>query len=287
VVRIVRVLAPNPGPYTLEGTNTWVVGADPAVVIDPGPPDEGHVREVARTAGNVHSILLTHHHPDHAPGAASLASLTGAPVLALVPAMGERPLTPGQPIVAGKLRLEAVATPGHTPDHAVFFDRADRVMFTGDAVLGRGTSVIDPPDGDVGAYLDSLRRLIMLDPAIIYPGHGPAVWSAKETLGEYLEHRERRERQVLEALVGGAKTPTQLVPEIYARYPASLFPAAARSVLAHLLKLEREGTVTRVGGAGGEDAFLLVGEERPGGSSVGGNPDRDAGGTGEGPSRIA
>ncbi len=245
MIRIVRVLAPNPGIRELEGTNTWIVGEAPAIVIDPGPDDEGHLRDVAREAGNVAAILLTHAHPDHAPGAPALARLTGAHVYASGRSDGGEPLRDGQEVVAGTTRLIAVATPGHTPDHVAFLEPSARALFTGDAVLGRGTSVIDPPEGDLTAYLRSLERMLDLSPRVIYPGHGPIVFDAIGKLDEYIDHRAMRERQVLAALRDGARTPEEIVPVIYAGQPSELHLLAARSVLAHLLKLETEGRVER------------------------------------------
>jgi glyoxylase-like metal-dependent hydrolase (beta-lactamase superfamily II) len=243
-----RVLAPNPGPMTLEGTNTWVVGADPAIVIDPGPDDAGHLEAVRAEAGRVGVILLTHRHPDHAPGAAPLARATGASVHAWRPEAAESPLAAGQELTAGDgTVLRAVHTPGHTPDHVVFFAPAARALFTGDAVLGRGTSVIDPPEGDLGAYLRSLDAMIALHPRTLYPGHGPAAWAAVDKLEEYRSHREERERQVLEAMAEGPRTPEEIVATVYTDYPPEVTPLAARSVLAHLLKLEREGRAAHVG----------------------------------------
>jgi len=259
VTRITRVLAPNPGPYTLEGTNTWVVGDGPSFVIDPGPRDEGHIAEIARSARHVVAILLTHHHPDHAPGAPALGAAVRAPIAALVPQEGETALSAGEILRAGDVALEVVATPGHSSDHCVFYDRPSGSLFTGDAVLGRGTSVVDPPDGDMAEYVESLRRMLELGPSVIYPGHGPAVWSGTDKLHEYLEHRALRERQVLDGLHDGPRSPEDLVPEIYGEYPEVLRAAAARSLLAHLLKLEREGVVTTREGRGGAPLFALAG----------------------------
>ncbi len=249
----VRVLAPNPGPFTLEGTNTWVVGQGSAIVIDPGPHDPRHLDAVARATDHVAVILVTHHHPDHAPGASLLSSMTGAPVLAFTPAEGEDSLADGQVVDVGGARLRALHTPGHTRDHVALVDEDARIIFTGDAVLGRGTSVIDPPEGDLAEYLRSLEAMLALRPATLCPGHGPVVWDAETKLREYLDHRAERERQVLEALARGPATPEELVPRIYADYPPELHPAAARSVLAHLLKLEREGRAVRAGE--GADVF--------------------------------
>lgn len=247
MLRIVRVLAPNPGMFTLEGTNTWVVGRDPAVVIDPGPDDAGHLLAVLDEAGEVSAIVLTHHHPDHAPGAARLAEAAGAPVLAFRPAEGEVGLPDGTEIEAGGGRLVAVHAPGHTTDHVVLHAPEEGALFTGDAVLGRGTSVIDPPEGDLAAYLRSLRRMRELAPRTIYPGHGPAVFDGVGKIEEYLAHRAMREEQVLAGLRDGPATPAELVPRIYADQPAELHPVAARSVLAHLQKLEREDRVAHSG----------------------------------------
>jgi len=247
-----RILARNPGPFTLDGTNTWIVGEDPCLVIDPGPADPDHVGRVAREAGRVQAILLTHHHPDHAPGAALLARQTGALVLSLHPGVGEDAIDDGDSIQAGDVVLRAVATPGHAPDHVAFHDPAGSGLFTGDAVLGRGTSVVDPPEGDLIEYLRSLETMIALAPSTLYPGHGPVVEDGVAKLNEYLAHRKLRERQVLNGLGDGPRSPQELVPAIYAEYPPELHPAAARSLLAHLEKLVREGRVVRVEAPGGE-----------------------------------
>jgi glyoxylase-like metal-dependent hydrolase (beta-lactamase superfamily II) len=244
-MRILRVLAPNPGIRELEGTNTWIVGDGPTVAIDPGPDDPGHIHEVAREAGHLVAILLTHDHPDHAPGAAALAAATGALVYAARPPEGGNLVADGQRIRAGDLALTAIATPGHTPDHVAYFEERHRSLFTGDAVLGRGTSVIDPPEGDLTAYLRSLRRMQELSPRVIYPGHGPVVLDGPGKLEEYLEHRSTREAQVVAALAAGQRTPEEIVPAIYGEHPVDLHRLAARSVLAHLLKLENEGRAER------------------------------------------
>jgi glyoxylase-like metal-dependent hydrolase (beta-lactamase superfamily II) len=258
MVPIVRVLAPNPGPFTLEGTNTWVVGRDTAVVIDPGPDDAGHLLAVTDAADAIGAILLTHHHPDHAPGAARLADATGAPVYAFRPVEGEERLRDGQVVEAGGLRIRAVHTPGHTADHVAFLLEEEGLLFTGDAVLGRGTSIVDPPEGDMAAYMRSLRSMFEVSPRTIYPGHGPVVFDARGRLEEYIEHRARREEEVVEALRAGRAAPEEMVPDIYGdEIQPEMFPAAARSVLAHLLKLEREERVARTM-RGGQPRFTLV-----------------------------
>lgn len=243
-----RVLAPNPGAYTLEGTNTWIVGNEPTFVIDPGPDIPEHLADVAREAGSVGAVLVTHDHPDHAPGAVPFARLVGAPVYAFRLAGAER-LSAGQRVRAGERDLTAVHTPGHASDHMAIFEPVTRALFTGDAVLGRGTSFIDPPDGDLVQYLRSLRRMMDLDPRSIYPGHGPVVLRARDKLSEYLAHREERETQVVSALADGPRTITEMVEVIYADHPKEVHPLAARSVLAHLLKLAQEGRAERAGRA--------------------------------------
>jgi glyoxylase-like metal-dependent hydrolase (beta-lactamase superfamily II) len=258
-VRVVRVLAPNPSVYTLEGTNTWIVGENPSVVIDPGPDMPSHLDEVARAPGRIAAILLTHEHEDHATGAPALSRMTGAPLLSFA---GER-LHDDQELTFGDLSLFAFHVPGHTTDSVAFLEPESRALFTGDTVLGRGTSFIDPPEGDVAGYLRSLRRLRDLDAAVIYPGHGPAVFRVREKLDEYLHHRLERERQVLSALDDVGRTAEELVPSIYAEYPKETWPLAARSVLAHLLKLGTEGRVRRVEPASDDEARFALTETHP------------------------
>lgn len=244
---ILRILAPNPSVYTLEGTNTWVVGRDPSIVIDPGPHEAGHLDEVARGAGPVALVLVTHDHPDHAPGALALAERVGAPVHAWRLA-GAEPIHDGQAFHAGTTTLTAIHAPGHTGDHVVFHVPAASAMFTGDVVLGRGTSFIDPPaGGDLARYLRSLARLQELRPRVLYPGHGPVVLNAEAKLAEYVAHRAEREGQIVAALAGGPRTIAKIVAEVYAEHPPEVHPLASRSVLAHLIKLENESRATRDG----------------------------------------
>jgi glyoxylase-like metal-dependent hydrolase (beta-lactamase superfamily II) len=245
VLRVVRVLAANPGIYTLEGTNTWVVGEDPSIVIDPGPDDEEHLGEVARAAGEVGLVLVTHDHPDHAPGAVRFARAATAPVRGWRLSDGLR-VRDGETFHVGRVTITALHTPGHTADHVAFWIQAAGALFTGDAVLGRGTSFIDPPEGDLARYLRSLERMRDIGPRVLYPGHGPVVFGADAKLREYLEHRREREQQVLRAFAS-PRTIADAVEEIYTDYPPEVHPLAARSVLAHLIKLENEGRVRRRG----------------------------------------
>ena len=243
---VVRVLAPNPSVATLEGTNTWVVGDDPTIVIDPGPAIDEHLDEVARAAGRVAHVLVTHDHEDHAAGAVAFARLVGADVTAWrVPEAGK--LHDGQGFTAAGVELIAMHTPGHSADHVVFSDAGSGALFTGDAVLGRGSSFIDAPDGDLAKYLSSLRRMLERDPRTIYPGHGPVVLDAKAKLREYLEHRAEREEQIIAGLAAGDRTVDALVERIYAEHPPDVQELAARSVTSHLQKLETEGRVAKAG----------------------------------------
>lgn len=251
MIRIVRVLAPNPGVYTLEGTNTWIVGEAPSLVIDPGPADDGHLREVARLAGRVAAVFVTHDHEDHAAGAPGFAAAVGAPLHA-VRIAGAAPLEDGRRFAVGGGVVEAIATPGHAADHVAAWEPVTRSLFTGDAVLGRGTSSIDPPDGDLVAYLASLDRMLALAPRTIRPGHGPVLTDPMATLREYRAHREERERQILAALADGPRSVDELVATIYAGYPADVHPLAARSVTAHLLKLEADDRAAKSGHGAGQ-----------------------------------
>ena len=244
MLRIVRVLAPNPSVYTLEGTNTWVVGQDPSLVIDPGPDDDGHLDEVARTAGRVGAVLVTHDHEDHAPGAAAFGARSGAPVYAFR-LKGAEHVRDEQVITVGAVTLVALHTPGHSSDHVVFHLPAEGGLFTGDAVLGRGTSFIDPPDGDLSQYIRSLKRMQELVLRALYPGHGPVVLNAAAKLQEYVGHRAEREQQIIDAMAAGAGTIDAIVGTVYSGLPVDVRALAGRSVLSHLLKLEGEGRAKR------------------------------------------
>lgn len=230
------VLAPNPGPMTLEGTNTWILrapGESTCIVVDPGPLDEQHLRRVG-SCGPVAVILLTHGHADHSAGAGRLAELTGAPVRALDPAhrRGAGGLVDGDAVVAAGIELRVVATPGHTADSLSFL-LADAVL-TGDTILGRGTTVVAHPEGRLGDYLTSLERLRAMGELTVLPGHGPELASAGAAAEHYLAHRAQRLEQVRQAVAGGATTPEQVVELVYAEVDRSLWPAATLSVLAQL-----------------------------------------------------
>jgi glyoxylase-like metal-dependent hydrolase (beta-lactamase superfamily II) len=246
MLRIVRVLAPNPSVYTLEGTNTWIVGDGPSIVIDPGPDDPAHHAEVLAAARTVAAVLVTHDHEDHAEGAVDFAERAGAPLHAWRLASATK-IRDGARVEVPGATLVAVHTAGHSADHLAFFEPTERALFTGDAVVGRGTSFIDPPDGDLSAYLTSLHTMLELHPRTIYPGHGPVVPDAPAKLHEYLAHRAEREEQVLAGLAAGDTRVQDLVSRIYDGYPAEVRALAARSVTAHLQKLQREGRVKATG----------------------------------------
>ncbi|GHF76045.1 MBL fold metallo-hydrolase [Streptomyces griseosporeus] len=254
--RAVNVLAPNPSAMTLDGTNTWIVsepGSDLAVVIDPGPLDEGHLRAVVDTAEKagrrVALTLLTHGHPDHAEGAGRFAEMTGTRVRALDPALrlGDEGLSAGDVITVGGLELRVVPTPGHTADSLCFHLPADRAVLTGDTVLGRGTTVVAHPDGRLGDYLDSLRRLrsLTVDDGVhtVLPGHGPVLDDAQGAVEFYLAHRAHRLAQVETAVEDGYRTPSEVVAHVYADVDRSLWPAAELSVRAQLEYLEEHGLI--------------------------------------------
>ncbi|MBW5481161.1 MBL fold metallo-hydrolase [Streptomyces bambusae] len=254
--RAVNVLAPNPSAMTLDGTNTWLVGepdSELAVVVDPGPLDEGHLRAVvaaAEQAGKrIALTLLTHGHPDHAAGAGRFAELTGTKVRALDPAMrlGDEGLAAGKAVRVGGLELRVVPTPGHTADSLCFHLPADRAVLTGDTILGRGTTVVAHPDGRLGDYLDSLRRLrsLTVDDGVhtVLPGHGPVLDDAQGAVEFYLAHRAHRLAQVETAVENGFTTPEQVVAHVYADVDRSLWPAAEWSVRAQLEYLREHGLI--------------------------------------------
>jgi glyoxylase-like metal-dependent hydrolase (beta-lactamase superfamily II) len=241
------ILAPNPGPMTLEGTNTWVLrapGSPSSVVVDPGPLDEGHLSTVAREAGTVETILLTHGHLDHSAGAARLAELTGAPVLAVDSAFGS-PLRLGETVRFAGVAVEVIETPGHSSDSVSFYLPDDDAVLTGDTILGRGTTVVAHPDGKLGPYLDSLRRLREYGDAAVLPGHGPELPAAGRAADAYLEHRASRLGEVRRALADGARTPAEVVERVYADVDRALWPAAELSVRAQLEYLQGEGSFGR------------------------------------------
>ncbi len=239
------LLQDNPSPMTLEGTNTWVVrapGERACVVVDPGDDDPAHQRRVA-AHGPVALVLLTHRHPDHAAGARRFAALTGAAVRALDPSLvlGSEALGDGDVVAVAGCELRVVATPGHTSDSLSFLldgpGAPGPAVLTGDTILGRGTAVIAHPDGALGPYLGSLRRLGELPAGtVVLPGHGPELPDAPAAAHRYLAHREERLEQVRAALreIGPGATARQVVERVYADVDRVLWPAAEASVRAQL-----------------------------------------------------
>lgn len=255
------IIADNPGPLTLDGSRAYVLGPEPLLVIDPGPALGSHLDalEVALGTAAVAAICITHYHPDHAAGAAELRLRIGAALAATtdsaVRAGLDRPeleIEGGSSIEFGGGRIEVIAAPGHCPDHVCFYWPQRRALFAGDVILGEGTSMIAPPEGDMSAYMSTLRRLAELDLEIIYPGHGPTVEDPGAKLAEYLSHRLEREAQVIAALADGASTPAEIRAQVYPDLDPSLRGAAEGSVRAHLEKLVSEGRLVGKG-----DGFML------------------------------
>jgi glyoxylase-like metal-dependent hydrolase (beta-lactamase superfamily II) len=248
------LVAPNPGPLTLQGTRTWLVGADRLLIIDPGPAQDEHMHQLMHAVAGraVDGILLTHAHADHSAAAPRLGRELGAPILASSSTLARlslsgRVLAEGDVIPvdasarAERVTLQVLETPGHSADHLSFLILPDRWMFTGDLVLGSGSSAVLHPDGRVGEYLASLRKLQALRPTRLLPGHGPEVADAEAKLEEYRLHRLERERQIESAIAAGIKTVGDIRASVYGPLPAGLEAAADASVSAHLAHLTERG----------------------------------------------
>ncbi len=261
MTRIARVLAPNPGPYTGPGTNTYLVSDGvSAVVIDPGPIIESHLEAIVRELGDTEpaAVVVTHTHPDHAPAANPLGDRLGVPVLGHSPGPmfnPDRRLGDGDEVDAGAFSLLAVHTPGHAADHLCFL--IGEVLFTGDHIMEGSTVVIE----DGAAYMRSLQRVLDLRPARLYPGHGEEIPDAAAAVREYIEHRRARERQIIDAIAAGAGSVRDVVDVVYADVDPVLRPAATRQVMVQLEKLASEGRVRWMQGGAGEAAGLTLAEE--------------------------
>ncbi|MBO0769149.1 MAG: MBL fold metallo-hydrolase [Solirubrobacterales bacterium] len=236
---VVAVRADNPGPLTLSGTNTWIIGAEPAWMIDPGPALDSHLdalMAVVRERGGLGGIALTHSHPDHAEGLAPLRQRLGTDVRVGAYAYpGTHPLRDGDRFGP----LSVLELPGHAPDHVVFL--ADGIAFTGDAVLGEGSVFIAPDPGALAGYLAGLERLLAKQPRLIAPAHGPVVTDPRARIEGYISHRLEREQRLVSALSDGARSVEQLLDSAWSDVPAELRFAAAVTLSAHLDKLAGEG----------------------------------------------
>jgi glyoxylase-like metal-dependent hydrolase (beta-lactamase superfamily II) len=254
-VRVARVVAPNPGPYTGPGTNTWIVDAGPVVaVIDPGPDDDAHLAALnRRLAGRtVGVVLVTHSHPDHLPLAERFARPHNASIRRY-PELGD-----GDVVRAGTLNLTALYTPGHSADHLCFQIVDDAAIFTGDLILGQGSSMVTYPEGDVAAYLRSLDRLASLQPRVLYPGHWDPVTDAMAKIEEYRHHRVEREAQVLAEVKRGPGTAAELTRRVYGELDEKLRFAAEMTLHAHLKKLVDDGAVRERG-----EVYEVIGTVTP------------------------
>jgi glyoxylase-like metal-dependent hydrolase (beta-lactamase superfamily II) len=269
-----RVLAPNASPYTYTGTQTYLVGAGAELaVIDPGPDGTGvaghadtegtgHVAAILAAVGSarIGAILCTHTHRDHSPASRALKAATGAPIIGCAPLAldddgpradaafdpdyaPDRVLSDGERITGPDWTIEAVATPGHTSNHLCYALIESAALFTGDHVMAWSTSVVSPPDGDMALYMASLNKLYQRADRVYYPAHGPAVEKPRQLVRGMLGHRRQREAQILRLLGEGPQRITQMVPVMYKGLDPRLTGAAGRSVLAHLIDLERQGRV--------------------------------------------
>jgi glyoxylase-like metal-dependent hydrolase (beta-lactamase superfamily II) len=234
---VLRLRAENPGPLTMSGTNTWVVGHNPAWVVDPGPTLAGHQRALATAImerGGLGGVVLTHDHIDHSESAAALCERFPAPLAA---GRGQADVQLSDGIRFGP--FEALETPGHAPDHFALV--VDTVCFAGDAVLGEGSVFIAPDPGALAGYLNALERLRERELEVLCPGHGPPIWAPRERLEEYIEHRLERERRLLEAIAEGRRSTEELLDAAWSDVPKQLRPLAAVTLAAHLDKLAEEG----------------------------------------------
>jgi len=257
-VKTIPVHAFNPGPMTGDGNTTWLIPGHVPTLIDAGTGEPAHLDALERALGGARlaQVLVTHSHIDHASGAAAIAERMPHVRFLKMPWPEQdaawrvhwRPLTDGEVIAAGDSALATIHTPGHSPDHLCFWHQDSRQLFCGD-LAWKGSTVVIPPShgGDVAAYLASLERVANLDPRVMLPAHGPVIDRPLELLREYIAHRAMREEQVLAALRSGLTSPDEMVARIYPTLAAALVPVARESVLAHLVKLEREGRAVHDG----------------------------------------
>ena len=259
-----RVVANNPSAFTLYGTGTYIIGRGEVAVVDPGPPDDGHIEAILRaTAGEtITHMLVTHTHMDHSPGCRLLAEHTDAKTYGfgshgagkaeegvIVEEGGDMDFAPdvvvrhGELIEGQKWSVECVHTPGHTSNHICYAFGKERTLFSGDHVMGWSTSVISPPDGDMADYMASLELLLMRDDAVYWPTHGPAITDPKPHVRAFIEHRKERESEILRCLAAGGRRIAEMVPTMYTHVPDYLHAAAVRSVFATMALLVDRGDV--------------------------------------------
>ena len=269
-----RVVANNPGPFTYLGTGTYIVGRGEVAVIDPGPDLDEHLAAILRAVDGerVSHILVTHHHADHSPLARPLAAATGATIhgCAVVGRQTEGEIkleagyddfTPAISVCGGAMiagagwTMEAIPTPGHTSNHICYALAEENALFSGDHIMGWSTTVITPPDGDMGDYLASLEKIRARGFATLWPTHGPPIREVGPFIDAYIAHRREREAQILARLAAGDTRIKAMVPTLYAAVDQRLWPAAAHSVLAHMIELVRIGRARTVGAPGMDSEY--------------------------------
>lgn len=249
-MRIETLLAPNPGPYTLDGTRSYII--DRRVVVDPGPDIASHIQSLRERLDDAPLVLLTHRHPDHVPAAIPLRDQTGARIIGPegVGVRLDHVVSDGDTLELPGCSLRVIATPGHTAEHVCYLGDGGE-LFSGDTVLGTGTTVILPPDGSMRDYLASLRKLSEAKPRIVYPGHGPIRTDGGELIESYIAHRLEREAQILRLVEMGVVVPAAMRESIYPELDSRLHAAAESQILAHLAHMEEREVVVR----GGDGAY--------------------------------
>ncbi|MEM7406825.1 MAG: MBL fold metallo-hydrolase [Pseudomonadota bacterium] len=259
-----RVIAHNPSPFTYTGTGTYIIGRGKVAIVDPGPSDEDHVAAVLKAVEGetITHVLVTHTHSDHSPGCRILARSTDAPTYAFGPhgsgkaaqgivvdEGGDMDFDPdfrvddGDVIEGDGWTVECLHTPGHTSNHICFGLREESALFSGDHVMGWSTSIVSPPDGDMGDYLRSLHKLLGREDLHYWPTHGPRVDGPRRLVRAFIEHRRARDAQILACLGDNVREIREMVPRMYQGVATALYPAAARSVLAHLVEMVADGRV--------------------------------------------
>ena len=273
-----RVIAENPSPFTLYGTGTYIIGTGEVAVVDPGPADAAHIGAILKAVEGetISHILITHTHMDHSPGARILKEHCDAPTYAYGPHgagkleqgveveeggdMAFQPdhkINPGDILSGPDWTVECVYTPGHTSNHMCFAYQEQKVLFTGDHVMGWSTSIISPPDGDMAAYMASLELLLERDDEVYWPTHGPAITDPKTHVRAFIAHREERVKQILACVADGVSHIADMVPIMYADTPEFMYPAAARSVMAAIEHMVGRGQLTCEGDAQMNSAYNL------------------------------